>query len=222
MDWRGKTFRNSGDPGLHRIRETCRSVPLTLPTTPGSGADRRPRSPRLALRAATAAAHARLDDLLSTLDLGHPAGYAAFLLSQAPAVAAVERALDEAGAARWLDDWPGRRRWPALVQDLAALGLAPPPAAPGPVLSGEAEVLGAAYVLEGSRLGGALLLRSVPAGLPAAFLRPGNPADWRAFVSLMDKRLSSDTRLADAVPAALAVFTLFEQCARSHLGAARS
>ena len=97
------------------------------------------------------------------------------------------------------------------------MGLSPPAPASPPVFAGEAQVLGGLYVLEGSRLGGAMLIKTVSQGLPTAFLTPGNPADWRAFISLLEVRLSLDEILAEAVSAALAVFAMFEQSARTQL-----
>jgi heme oxygenase len=71
------------------------------------------------------------------------------------------------------DSWAGlgidlaaRRRTPALLADLAALGCAPP--APAPIrLSGFPAALGALYVLEGSALGGKILAAALERQLPA-------------------------------------------------------
>jgi heme oxygenase len=186
-----------------------------------SAAGREPPSPRFGLRAATAEAHARLDSLFSTFNLARRTDYVAFLRAQAPAFLAVEAALDVASAERLIEGWASRRRSTALLSDLAILGAVAPFTVPLPHFSTDAEILGAAYVLEGSRLGGAMLVRAVAPGLPTAFLAPGNPADWRAFISLLDERLSSDASLADAISAALVVFALFEQSARSQSGADR-
>jgi len=186
--------------------------PETPDASPAVGATR-PLTARFALRAATGEAHDRLDALYSAFDLGRPADYATFLLSHAPAFLAVEAALDAAGAETVIDGWAGRRRSGALKADLTALDLRVPAPATFPALDGEAAILGAAYVLEGSRLGGAMLVRTVGHGLPTAFLTPGNPSDWRAFISRLDERLSSEESLADAASAALSVFTLFERSA---------
>jgi heme oxygenase len=172
-------------------------------------------SARAALRAATAQAHARLDRLYSAFDLGAPDGYADFLLAHAPAFLAVEQALDAAGTDTLVPGWRARMRSQSLRQDIAALGRPIPAPAAAPLLCGEPQTLGAMYVLEGSRLGAAVLIRQVAAGLPTAFLAPGNPAHWRAFISRLDLRLSSAESLAQATSAALAVFTLFGQSARA-------
>ena len=79
---------------------------------------------------------------------------------RAGAFMGVEAALDGADAEIHLPDWHERRRSRALRSQLRLMGLVlPEPAAVAP-FRGEAAVLGAIYVLEGSRLGGAVLIRS--------------------------------------------------------------
>lgn len=178
-------------------------------------------SPRFALKAATSDAHDRLDALFSRFDLTSRDGYGNFLRAQAGAWFAVEDALECAGADRMIPDWAHRRRSAALCADVASLGLAPPRPVSAPAFADEAAVLGGAYVLEGSRLGGALLVRSVPDDLPKSFLAPGNPGAWRAFASILDERLSSGAALDSASASAAAVFKAFEMSARNILGADR-
>lgn len=156
--------------------------------------------------------------MFSRFDLADPAGYADFLRAQAGAFLAVETALDGAGAVDFVPDWKARRRSGALLGDLAALGVTPPAQPTPPDFPTEAAVLGGLYVLEGSRLGGAMLVRTVPDGLPRSFLSPGNPAAWRAFVALLDARLSSDIQVQEAAASAGAVFAIFEMSARDVLG----
>src|SRR5689334_6570101 len=122
---------------------------MSLPAAP------RPLSAGKVLRDATAAAHDEVDALFSRVDLTNAAGYRAFLSAQAFAHLAVEAALDAAGAERVIADWPERRRAALLRADLAELGIAAEQGSP-PSLSGAASIAGAAYVLEGSRLGGAM------------------------------------------------------------------
>ncbi len=90
------------------------------------------------------------------------------------------------------------------------------------VLGFSAALLGGLYVLEGSRLGGALLIRSVPSDLPRAFLTPGNPAAWRAFVELMGERLRLSADVEAAIEGAISVFAAFETSARNISGADRT
>lgn len=178
-------------------------------------------SARFALKAATAADHDRLDGLFSAFDLAKRPDYETFLLAQAEPFIATEAALERAGICESLPDWPERRRTAALLSDLADLGLDAPVPSHRPALASGEESLGAAYVLEGSRLGGAFLVRQVPPGLPTAFLAPGNPILWRAFVNRLDERLSSARSIEQAAVGASAIFALFEQSARKWLGVNR-
>lgn len=175
-------------------------------------------SARFALRAATSGVHDRLDARLSRFDLSHPVDYGAFLRAQAGAFFPAEDALDAAGAAAVVADWPERRRSAALRADLAALDLPEPAPVAIPPLASPAAVLGALYVLEGSRLGGAMLVRTVPDSLPKSFMTPGNPAAWRAFVTVLDQRLSSQADIEIATLAATSVFEAFASSASNILG----
>jgi heme oxygenase len=176
---------------------------------------------RLKLRAATAPDHAAVDDAYSAFDLSRPADYRAFLEAQSACLEPLEDALTAAGAERLLADWRGRRRAPLLAADLAELGGARDAAARPAftiALHEPAALLGALYVLEGSRFGGAVLARRLPAAAPARFLgAPSEPHAWRALVSAMDRHLGSEPALAAAVAAARAVFAAFEATARLRL-----
>ncbi|MFJ6023000.1 biliverdin-producing heme oxygenase [Brevundimonas sp. NPDC092305] len=176
---------------------------------------------RFHLKAATAEAHDRLDALFSRFDLSLADDYGRFLQAQAGPFLAVETALDAGGAGRLLADWPERRRADALRDDLVALGLPVSEPVERPVYDSEAAMLGAIYVLEGSRLGGAMLVRRVPDTAPKRFLTPGNPLLWREFVSVLDERLSSEGARAEAAAAASVVFDLFTRSARELTGADR-
>lgn len=180
-----------------------------------------PTSARVALRSETAEAHERLDALFSRFDLSDRPGYAAFLQAQAGAFLAVEAALDCAGAGELLHDWEKRRRSEALLGDLRALALPHRPAT-SPVFVTEADILGGVYVLEGSRLGGAVLRRTVPRSLPTAFLSHGEPSAWRRFVEVLDQRLTSPADLSQAALVATSVFQTFETHATRILGAPHS
>ena len=167
---------------------------------------------RAALRAGTAADHERLDDLFGRLRLDAPQDYRAFLSAHAMALTAIEQALDAADFAAMLDDWPQRRRADALAADLAAIGAPVPAPLPAPALATPAARWGAAYVVEGSRLGGALLARSVPEGLPKSYLGSVQPPGmWRKFLEKLDKALPLPQDIAQATESARATFGLFEQ-----------
>ncbi|MES2492619.1 MAG: biliverdin-producing heme oxygenase [Pseudomonadota bacterium] len=173
------------------------------------------RSARFALRDATAPWHARVDTIFSNADLSVRSGYSRFLSAQAAAYIPIEQALEVSGIATVLADWPSRRRSHLIREDLEILGLALPCFEPQPCLHGIPALLGAAYVLEGSRLGGAVLKRSVPAALPTRFLSASRPQAWRDLIAIIDARLIAQEDLDAAIEAACAAFALFERCGRA-------
>jgi heme oxygenase len=167
---------------------------------------------RASLRQATATDHERLDALFGRFRLSEADEYRAFLTAHAMALPAIEAALDAAGFADALDDWPARKRGEAIVADLSTLGAPVPPPLIAPALVSRAAQWGAAYVVEGSRLGGALLARSVPADLPKSYLGSVQPpGNWRKFLEKLDKALVLPQNIALATESARATFGLFEQ-----------
>lgn len=169
------------------------------------------------LRAATADCHRRVDEIYSAARLSDPVSYGNFLCAQAAAFLPVEAALDAAGISDVIDDWPSRMRAPHLMHDLSELGIArPAPVAPF-AIAGAAEMLGALYVIEGSRLGAKLLKRSVPAHLPATFLGGSGSGSWQSLLILLDRMLDTVELRHQAIGAASDVFTLFERCGRHYL-----
>ena len=141
------------------------------------------------LRAATSPDHAALDATVAGWRIETPIGYGAFLKASYTALAPLELALENAGVAQWLPDWPQRSRRAALAADMAELGLRIPSLEPAEILSSEAAA-GLLYVLEGSRLGAKFLarqVRSAGAGLPLAYLTHGEGLDlWRSFLVWLD------------------------------------
>lgn len=172
-------------------------------------------SARQALRDATGFAHGRVDAAYSRFDLASEPGYRVFLLAQAEALRPIERTLDDAGAAAVVPDWPDRRRAHLLLADLADLSVtAPEPFAKPSFISGTASILGAIYVLEGSRLGGAVLKRAVPDRFPTKFLEARqNAGNWRRLLEILDHCLSRQSDLEAAILAAKEVFARFELAA---------
>jgi heme oxygenase (biliverdin-IX-beta and delta-forming) len=169
------------------------------------------------LRAATAADHEQVDRLFSSLDFAVAADYRRFLLAQAAAFLPVERALDEAGAASLLPDWTERRRGSLLIADLEELDASPPEPLACPALD-SAGIWGALYVIEGSRLGGALLKRGLPPAAPRRFLAaPQNKGSWRNLLRLIDQHLIEPQDIETGSAAARMVFSLFERAGRLHL-----
>jgi heme oxygenase len=162
------------------------------------------------LRQATRAEHERVDALFSQFDLSSRAGYGRFLKAQAAAFLPVEAALDRGPGDAAVPDWPQRRRGDLIRADLADLGIDATPLPPPAIGDGFA-ALGTIYVLEGSRLGGSLLRRSVPAGLPARFLSAASPEAWRTLIAHLEEKLTTPESRLIAIKAAQAVFALFER-----------
>jgi heme oxygenase len=172
-------------------------------------------SARAALRVATRADHERVDALYSRFDLTRVADYRLFLAAQAAAHLPIEAALDDAGAGAVLPDWERRRRAELLRRDLAEIGAEPLVAMPAPNFSGLPALLGGLYVIEGSRLGGALLKRALQPGTPARFLgAPAEPGSWRQLIATIDGSIDAPDEIAAATSAAQAVFRLFEAAGR--------
>ena len=168
---------------------------------------------RFKLRDATAQWHQRVDTVFSIANLADRAEYGQFLCAQAAALLPVERALDAGGMEEVIADWRVRRRAHLICEDLAALDLEMPLLEPDLILTSVAAMLGATYVLEGSRLGGTLLRRSVPASFPTAFLSNGGGTTtaWRDLIALLDARLAPGNELNAAIAAACDTFALFER-----------
>jgi len=175
--------------------------------------DTAPQGIRWHLRDATRALHEEVDGLGSGFSLSDVEGYRRFLRAHARALPGVEHALEAAGIATLVPDWPARSRRAALAADLAALGEAPPPAAPATLPPGEAAALGAAYVLEGSRFGNGMLLRQVREAadptMAAATAYLGHKAGWPAFLACLEARLADPARWPEAAEGARAAFRHF-------------
>lgn len=165
---------------------------------------------RQALRSATAVHHERVDRAYGRFDLSDKRQYRRFLEAQAAGLLPAERAIDLSDVHAILPDWPERRRGHLLRADLSALG-APARACEGALGFATAEeVLGAVYVLEGSRLGGGVLARSVPSHFPAQFLSGADGRRWRALIEILERVLVSERQRKSAIGAACRVFALFE------------
>lgn len=170
---------------------------------------------RAALKAATREAHDRVDAAFAAHDLGERASYGDFLRRHAAALAPLEQSLDAAGARDLIEAWDEHRRAPLLAADLAQLGLTAPPSITAPAFASDARIAGGLYVLEGSRLGGAVLCRSVPPAFPVAFLSAAqSPGRWTHFIASLDQLLYERRQLDSAIAAALESFALFERAAK--------
>ncbi|MDF8335238.1 biliverdin-producing heme oxygenase [Novosphingobium cyanobacteriorum] len=162
------------------------------------------------LRTATRSQHDEVDAAFGSFDLTTMDGLRRFLLAQARVLPEVERVL---APAELLPAWTGRTC--ALHQDLMALGQAPPQTLPFTLPAGPAARWGALYVLEGSRLGGAMLRRHLPEGAPSAFFDARHaPGRWQAFLGRLDASGCSPSWRTGALSGAHATFAAFTSAAR--------
>jgi len=176
-----------------------------------------PGSARLLLRDATADWHEQVDRRFADVDLADRNHYCRFLAAHAAALLPIELALDAANVAAVVPDWPLRRRGQLIREDLTALGRPLPSLEPVPVLGGPAAIIGAVYVLEGSRLGGTVLSRQVGPGLPKRYLTGNRQASWQHLVALIDRLLATPEDVAAATAAACDVFATFDRGGQRHL-----
>ena len=165
---------------------------------------------------ATRSSHRRLDLALSWLDLGKPRYYAGFLRGQAEALFPLEAALEEQGISNVMSDWPLRVRTPSLEHDLAAMDVSCDPL-PGPEFKGVADMLGAVYVLEASRMGARVMLARLAhhpesSSIGAtAYLRHGfGKRFWPSFLTLLENHPDAQADTAGVVQGAEVAFGMFE------------
>lgn len=165
---------------------------------------------RHALREATRAKHDRVDELFSRFCLDTRDGYSAFLQAHARALAPLE------AVAR-----PDAPRMAKLTEDLQAMGKSLPPPLTMEMETGESFRWGALYALEGSRLGGAMLLRRVAPGLPRAYLSAVHDSgSWIAFQKSLEGAAGGggDDWIGGAVRGAETAFAVFAAAAESDPG----
>ena len=172
-------------------------------------------SARHRLRLETHAAHAALDQRIVPATLGTRSVYSKYLSGVAPCIP-IELALVEAGVRRVVPDWEQRERREPLMQDLAAMNVRPRQQPSCVIASDIGSVLGWSYVLEGSRLGARIILRSVansddPVVRSATrFLRHGEGSLlWSSFQSALAQIDGDDVAIQRACLGANAAFTYF-------------
>jgi len=177
--------------------------------------DRTKLSLRDGLRLDTAEAHERVDALFGGADFATLRGYRAFLLAQAVAWETLRPILEGGSLARA----------DALRQDLDALAIPHPSPLAGTSLP-PALSLGHRYVLEGSRLGSAVLLRDLRDRSPdiaeraGAYLREsGNVDGWKQLSTSLQMTERACGKEGRAVDDALFIFGLFERSWRAADGA---
>jgi heme oxygenase len=167
------------------------------------------------LRVETHAAHAALDQRIAPATIGRRSMYAEYLLGFLPCIS-IELGLVEAGVSRFLPDWLQRQRCEALMHDLAALSV-PQCQQPSSVVESDiGSIMGWSYVLEGSRLGARLILRSVEKSedpivrSATRFLRHGEGENlWASFQSALSQIDGDVLAISRACLAANAAFDCF-------------
>ncbi|MFO0675677.1 MAG: biliverdin-producing heme oxygenase [Polyangiaceae bacterium] len=132
----------------------------------------------------------------------------------------------EPAVARFLPEHTGPSRVDALASDLASLDVAGPDAAVvTPTIANLADAYGAAYVMEGSALGGMVLARRVDAGLSLGgrslrylTLRGTETGTaWKRFIAELDTwgRTASPAERARSIDVAIATFAAYaDACAK--------
>ena len=110
---------------------------------------------------------------------------------------------------RLLPDWTRRRRSEALKSDIVALDVAYRPL-PAPAFGSDASLLGAAYTLEGSRMGADVVLRRVGRHPSTSYLRHGRGERfWSSFVAILESSPVFQNDPNEAVSGARKAFELF-------------
>lgn len=189
-----------------------------------------PTSLRATLRASTHEQHLRLEARLDLLDAALPLPrYRRLLEALHGYHAPLERRLDREVRAQGIGI-ELRPRLALLTRDLAALGLTPetiallPQCEALPRLDSVARVAGCLYVLEGSRLGGQVIARTLRArlGLEASsgaafYASEGEDtgARWRAVLAWLEEVTGTGDARDELVSAARQTFSTLEGWAAS-------
>jgi heme oxygenase len=167
------------------------------------------------LRTATRGLHDSLDRQIVPSTLADRASYVRFL-SMNWACASIEPALAEAGVHRLLPDWNQRQRRFALADDLEALGARPARFRLEAIDVDAGTIFGWCYVLEGSRLGARLILRTVEASDDpevrgtTRFLSHGAGTNfWASFTRALSQIDHDEAAIAKACAAARTAFQCF-------------
>lgn len=170
------------------------------------------------LKSATHATHERLDKRIMAADpFGGRARYGLFVKVQHAFHRDIDALYAEPALDKLLPDLAGRRRFPAVTQDLADLGLSPELQEAAPAFGAAADLptaLGWLYVAEGSNLGAAFLIKeALKLGLSETFgarhlagAPEGRGLHWRTFTAALDAVPLSEVEEARVVAGAEAAF----------------
>jgi len=178
-----------------------------------AGARVSPEDHRFALKRATDAAHARVEEIVQAAGMfGSIEGYRRYLNGSYAARARLEHRLDAGGAERLWADWPSRRIAHLIAADIDDLGgVALVSSGMSALPLSDAELLGVLYVLEGSSLGARVLVNmarglglSATCGARHLVHQAGDTGAWRSFVALMNSAAQPPS-----IEAALAAFDVF-------------
>lgn len=170
------------------------------------------------LRAQTRADHEAVDAEFSGFDLSTRDGYIHFLMAHARVLPVVEQSLSPGSL---IPQWQGRTT--ALLADIRALNGVAPENVSVDLPKTEAGRWGALYVLEGSRLGGAVLAKRIPRGMPSAYLSARHPPGaWTRILQTLDGIDSGTEFRTDAVLGAKTVFRAFLTAAAAQQRSPRS
>lgn len=183
------------------------------------------------LRAATSAAHGRLDHRIVAADpFGSRKAYARFLMVQHAFHADIDALYRNGKLKRVLPDLEERRRLHQIESDLEDLGITVPRTVGAPAFPERSDLsvptaLGWLYVAEGSNLGAAFLLKeAVKLGLSEthgarhlAGAPEGRGLHWRTFTAALDAVPLSRVEEALVVAGAEAAFARVYQLVELHL-----
>ncbi|AQS88904.1 hypothetical protein NCH01_03280 [Neoasaia chiangmaiensis] len=162
------------------------------------------------LRRAMRGVHEQTDRKFSVFDLRKSADYAAFLQAHSRVLTWIEPALL---AAPNLPEWLPRRDF--IESDLNELGIALPQKIDAAMPQEDGALLGAVYVLEGSRLGGRWLAEQVPVDMPRRYLGAAHPqGSWARFLRALEEAFEKHPEYGPgALAGAHAVFAAFDRAA---------
>jgi heme oxygenase len=166
------------------------------------------------LRSSTQHLHHLVDSRFDLTSLSSEGAYSAFLLANWP-FASIEAALERAGIHAVLPDWDKRRRREALAVDLRLCSISPPRISRLEIASDLGTLLGWSYVLEGSRLGASVILRTIsrPGGHSARatnFLRDDDGKQlWQSYKAALSKIDGDTPAVSNACEGAKLAFHCF-------------
>ena len=182
-------------------------------------------STRFRLRDATRDSHAALDATFAPmLEAADFDAYRRFIRVSHACHRAIEEPLNAGMLPHLVADWPERSRMPALESDRRAMGIAPlqtPEFSLSP--ADRAGAFGAAYVLEGSRIGAKFIARRMREaaaerqwpGSSFAFVSIDNAHTFQDFATILDGQNFDEIEIAMCCAAADLAFRFFADAALS-------